>query len=574
MAGARYPGIRAAAVPLLPRSWFGVVPGDRRDRPGAARGRALLLADASFQIAAGRPDRPGRPQRRGQDHAGPGARRRGAAGRGQRAPHGDASATCRRTRGPATWTGLAQDRVLSGRGLDELRAAMRAAEEQMSRRPDAARRDAAVRRYGQLEERLALLGGYAAEAEAARRSPPAWDCPTGCWPSRWAPCPAGSGAGSSWPGSCSPTRRPCCWTSRPTTSTPTRSSGCATTCEAFRGGLVVISHDVGLLEAVVNKVFHLDANRAALDVYNVGWTGLPAAARDRRAAPPPRARQREQAGRRAAGPGRQDAGQGDQGQGRAEHAAPGRTAAGRGVGRAGPDNGGPAALPRPGAVRQDPADRDGPVQVLRLARGLHRRRPGRGPGLRGSSCSASTARARPRCCACWPGSEKPDTGEVSPGHGLRLGYYAQEHETLDTDRIGAGEHAHRRAGPADAEQRQHPRLVPVLRRRRRQARRGAVRRGEDPAGAGRSWSSPARTCCCSTSRPTTSTRPAGRRSSARCARYQGAIVLVTHDEGAVEALAPERVHPAARRRRGHVERGPGRPRRPRLTGHRRLGEKK
>ena len=62
--------------------------------------------------------------------------------------------------------GLALDRVLSGRGLDELRAAMRAAEEQMSDgRP--ARRDAAVRRYGQLEERFTLLGGYAAEAEAS-----------------------------------------------------------------------------------------------------------------------------------------------------------------------------------------------------------------------------------------------------------------------------------------------------------------------------------------------------------------------------------------------------------------------
>ena len=29
--------------------------------------------------------------------------------------------------------------------------------------------------------------------------------------------------------------------------------------------------------------------------------------------------------------------------------------------------------------------------------------------------------------------EKPDTGELVPGHGLRLGYYAQEHETLDPD---------------------------------------------------------------------------------------------------------------------------------------------
>src|SRR5699024_2040635 len=29
------------------------------------------------------------------------------------------------------------------------------------------------------------------------------------------------------------------------------------------------------------------------------------------------------------------------------------------------------------------------------------------------------------------GVEKPDTGEVVPGHGLKIGYYAQEHDTLD-----------------------------------------------------------------------------------------------------------------------------------------------
>ena len=41
---------------------------------------------------------------------------------------------------------------------------------------------------------------------------------------------------------------------------------------AFRGGLVVICHDTALLEATVNKVLHLDANRAEIDVYNLGWT--------------------------------------------------------------------------------------------------------------------------------------------------------------------------------------------------------------------------------------------------------------------------------------------------------------
>ena len=32
------------------------------------------------------------------------------------------------------------------------------------------------------------------------------------------------------------------------------------------------------------------------------------------------------------------------------------------------------------------------------------------------------------------GVDQPDTGEVVPGHGLKIGYYAQEHETLDTSR--------------------------------------------------------------------------------------------------------------------------------------------
>src|SRR3546814_16433767 len=32
------------------------------------------------------------------------------------------------------------------------------------------------------------------------------------------------------------------------------------------------------------------------------------------------------------------------------------------------------------------------------------------------------------------GVDEPDTGEVIPGHGLKVGYYAQEHETLDVRR--------------------------------------------------------------------------------------------------------------------------------------------
>ena len=40
---------------------------------------------------------------------------------------------------------------------------------------------------------------------------------------------------------------------------------------SYYGGLVVISHDTDLLEATVNRVLHLDANRAVIDIYNIGW---------------------------------------------------------------------------------------------------------------------------------------------------------------------------------------------------------------------------------------------------------------------------------------------------------------
>ena len=80
-----------------------------------------------------------------------------------------------------------------------------------------------------------------------------------------------SAAGSSCRASCSPAPRRCCSTSRPTTSTPTRSAGCATTSRATRAGSWSSATTSSLLDDVVNRVFHLDANRGELDLYNVGW---------------------------------------------------------------------------------------------------------------------------------------------------------------------------------------------------------------------------------------------------------------------------------------------------------------
>ena len=63
---------------------------------------------------------------------------------------------------------LARDRVLSARGLDTLLADLEKQQVLMAEVVDEAARDKAVRRYGQLEERFAALGGYAAESEAGR----------------------------------------------------------------------------------------------------------------------------------------------------------------------------------------------------------------------------------------------------------------------------------------------------------------------------------------------------------------------------------------------------------------------
>ena len=138
------------------------------------------------------------------------------------------------------------------------------------------------------------------------------------------------------------------------------------------------------------------------------------------------------------------------------------------------------------------------------------------------------------------GVDRPDTGEVEPGHGLKIGYYAQEHETLDTAQTVL-QNLHSAAPQlTDTEARSVLGLVPVLRRRRQQAGVGALRRGEDPARAGDPGVSSANVLLLD--EPTNNLDPASREEVLAAIRsYAGAIVLVTHDEGAVHALEPDRV---------------------------------
>ena len=137
--------------------------------------------------------------------------------------------------------------------------------------------------------------------------------------------------------------------------------------------------------------------------------------------------------------------------------------------------------------------------------------------------------------------EDPDTGVVEYGHGCKVGYFAQEHDTLDLKRHRVGEPAARGAGTGQHAGPFDPGLVPVLRRRRVQAGRRALRRREDATGARHAGDQPRQTWLL-LDEPTNNLDPASREEILKAiAKYEGAIVLVTHDEGAVKALNPERV---------------------------------
>ena len=140
----------------------------------------------------------------------------------------------------------------------------------------------------------------------------------------------------------------------------------------------MISHDVGLLEAIVNRVLHLDANRAAIDIYNVGWktylhqreTDERRRKRERANAEASEASVQPQADKMRAKATKAKAAQ--QMERRAERLLSGCETERRA------DKVARLRFPAPAPCGRTPLMARGSVEVLRLAGGIHRRRPGRG----------------------------------------------------------------------------------------------------------------------------------------------------------------------------------------------------
>ena len=502
-------------------------------------GARLLMEDVSFRVAAG--DKVGLVGRNG---AGKTTLTKILAGEALPAAgtvHSTGtSATSPRTRAPATPTVLARERILSARGLDDVVRRLREAEDEMGS-DDPEVRERAMRRYERADAELHAGGGYAAESEAAQiASQPRHRGPDPR-PAAEAPCRGGqrrrvelarilfSGAET-------------LLLDEPTNHLDADSIvWLRDFLKSHKGGLVVISHDTAPARGDRQQGAAPRRQPGRDRRLQHGLEGLPPAARDRREAPQARADERREQGEDAHRPGQPDARQGHQGAGGAVDAQARREADGRRRGRAPRRPGRPDQVPRARAVRQDAAHRRGAVEVLRLARGLHRRRPRDRQGLAGRH--PRPQRRRQDHAAADPRRRRraPTPARSCPGHGLKLGYYAQEHETLDTDRTvlenlqQRGAAAHRHRGPLGARRRScSPATTPT-------SRPGCCPAARRPGWRWPSWSSPAPTCCCSTSPPTTSTPPPARRCSPRSAPTRARSSWSPTTRARCSALEPDRV---------------------------------
>src|SRR5450755_2749843 len=432
---------------------------------------------------------------------------------------------------------LAVDRILSARGLDALLAGLRTAELEMAS-TNPTRRDAAVRRYGHLEERLSVLGGYAAESEAASLS-----ASLGL-PQKVLRQPLRTLSGGQrrrvelarilFGGS------ETLLLDEPTNHLDADSvSWLRDHLRSFRGGLVVISHDTALLENVVNKVFHLDADRSTLDVYNLGWKAyLDQRETDARR----RRRERLNAERQAtalqsqADKMRAKATKAKAAQSMAKRAE--KLLAGVSADRA-PDRVARLRFPVPAHCGRTPVTARGLTKSygsLEVFTGVDMAvDKGSRVVVLGLNGAGKTTLLR-----LLAGVEEPDAGEVLPGHGLRLGYYAQEHETLDNDRTVLENM--RSAAPELSEADHRSILGSFLFSGDDVAKPTGVLSGGEKTRLALALLVVSGANVLLLDEPTNNLDPGSRAEILGAfRRYQGAIVLVTHDEGAVEALQPERV---------------------------------
>jgi ATPase subunit of ABC transporter with duplicated ATPase domains len=432
---------------------------------------------------------------------------------------------------------LARDRILSARGLDDAVRRLREAEEQMASE-DPETHERGMKRYEKADAAFHAAGGYSAESEAAQIA-------------------SGLGIDDRLLGqqlkTLSGGQRRRVELARIIFSgadillldEPTNHLDADSIVwlreflRTFKGGLVVISHDVELLEACVNKVLHLDANRAEVDVYNMTWKNY---LQQRENDEHRRKRERANAERTAetllaqANKMRAKATKAKAAQSMIKRA---EKMLGGLEGERRADRVARIKFPEPAPCGKTPLMAEelsksyGSLEVftdvdLAIDKGSR-------VVILGLNGAGKTTLLR-----ILAGIDAPDTGKVLPGHGLKLGYYAQEHETLDVRRTVLENM--RTAAPQLTDSEARSVLGSFLFSGDDATKPAGVLSGGEKTRLALATLVVSSANVLLLDEPTNNLDPASREEVLAAIRsYTGAIVLVTHDEGAVHALEPDRV---------------------------------
>ncbi|MCK6159725.1 ABC-F family ATP-binding cassette domain-containing protein [Corynebacterium simulans] len=440
----------------------------------------------------------------------------------------------------------ARERVLSARGLDEIKRRMAKQQELMETATDEKFRDKAIRKYSRLEEEYHALGGYEADAECAQI------CDNLGLPQRILDqklktlsggqrrrvelaqilFAASAGSGKS---------QTTLLLDEPTNHLDADS---ITWLRGFlskhEGGLIMISHDVDLLEAVCNKVWFLDAVRAEADVYNMGFKKyLDARATDEAR----RRRERANAEKKASALQKQAAKLGA----KATKAA----AAKQMLARADrmmneldevrvADKVASIKFPEPAPCGKTPMNAKGLTKMygsLEVFAGVDLAiDKGSRVVVLGYNGAGKTTLLK-----LLAGVERTDgEGGIVSGHGLRIGYFAQEHDNIDGKKT-VWENTIE-ACPDAGQQDLRGLLGAFMFSGDKLEQPAGTLSGGEKTRLSLATLVSSRANVLLLDEPTNNLDPQSREQVLDAlSTYTGAVVLVTHDPGAVKALKPERV---------------------------------
>lgn len=432
---------------------------------------------------------------------------------------------------------LARDRILSARGMDEVVAKMRQTEEDMTSEDDTVR-DKAMKRYSSLEARFTAAGGYAAESEAATI------CANLDLPERILVQPLKTLSGGQ-------RRRvelarilfsdaDTLLLDEPTNHLDADSiAWLREHLRTFPGGVLMISHDVDLIEETVNKVLYLDAIRQTVDTYNMGWKKYlvqreqDEARRKREYANAEKkaSQLRQQAEKMKATATKATAAQSMLK--RAERMMRGME------GERQQDKVANIRFPKPQSCGKTPLMAEGISKSygsLEIFTGLDLAIDrGSRVVILGYNGAGKTTLMK-----LLAGATDSDTGEVIHGHGLKLGYFAQEHDTLDTEQSVLANMKSAAPFLNDTDQRKV--LGSFLFTGDEVDKPASVLSGGEKTRLALATLVASQANVLLLDEPTNNLDPASREEILAALRtYEGAVVLISHDPGAVEALAPERV---------------------------------